>query len=328
MQRLLFSQIQSGQSSTGTELNLQACGSAFFGTPWLRSSLNSSFGDLLNNWPSLEDVRYLHSIRDLAKKSSTGNMGEVVKNVDEYMINCLVQSGTILPGTKILVRALLALWKRAADSDRRWLALSVVQSQVFTTNFRCCCLNQLPRLPDGFVYSLRHIMQNSDEAPDITCVNLATLLAANESSVTCWRPILRQMLEFQGQKLIDYALANMNATEWVQLLSDLGKVFGKEMKDEPISSIAILDPELHRWVSNFEMYMPMISKLESDVRCISAVRCILIGGDRLYGNLELTLEEMLCILTFNMHGKQGYICFLFRFPSRIKGVFTHKCPPL
>ena len=111
------------------------------------------------------------------------------------------------------------------------------------------------------------------------------------------------MLESQGQKLIDYALANLNAYEWVQLLSDLHKVFGKEMKDEPISSVAILNPELNRWVSNLEMYMPIISKLETDVRCVSAVRCILIGGDRPYGHLVLTLEEMLCILTFKMEGK-------------------------
>jgi hypothetical protein len=156
--------------------------------------------------------------------------------------------------------------------------------------------------------------ENYDEAPDVTSVDLANLLAANESSVTCWRPILRQMLESQGQKLIDYALANFNADDWVQLLSDLRKVFGKEIKDEPISSVAILKPELHRWVSNLEMYMPIVSQLETDVRCISAVRCILIGGDKLYGNLELTLEEMLCILTFKMHGKQdtlaSYFCSL------------------
>jgi hypothetical protein len=98
-------------------------------------------------------------------------------------------------------------------------------------------------------------------------------------------------------------LANLNAYEWVQLLSNLRKVFEKEMKDEPISSPAILNPELYRWVSNLEMYMPIISQLETDVRCIPAVRCILIGGDGLYGHLVLTLEEMLCILTFKMNGK-------------------------
>lgn len=254
MQQILRSQIHSGQSSTDTELRLQACGSALLETPWLRSSLDSSLVELFNDWPSVEDIRYLHSIRDLAKMSSTGNMWEVVKNVDEYMINCLVQSGTIPTETKSLVKALLTLWKRAADSDRRWLALSVVQSQVMTSNFRCRFLNQLPQLPDGFVYSLRLIIQNYDEVLDVTCVDLATLLAANKSSATCWRPILRQMLESQGQKLIDYALANLNADDWVQLISDLRKVFGKEMKDEPISSIAILNPELHRWVSNLEMY--------------------------------------------------------------------------
>jgi hypothetical protein len=238
-------------------------------------------------------------------------MWEVVKNVDEYMINCLVQSGTIPTETKSLVKALLTLWKRAADSDRRWLALSVVQSQVMTSNFRCRCLNQLPQLPDGFVYSLRLIIQNYDEVPDVTCVDLATLLAANKSSATCWRPILRQMLESQGQKLIDYALANLNADDWVQLISDLRKVFGKEMKDEPISSIAILNPELHRWVSNLEMYIPIITQLATDVRCISALRCILVGGDKLYGSLEPTLEEMLCILTFKMHGKQDTLASYF-----------------
>ena len=115
MQQILLSQIQSGQSSTDTELSLQACGSAFLRDPWLRSSLDSSLVKLFNDWPSLEDVGYLHSIRNLAKTSSTGKMWEVVKNVNEYMINCLVQSGTILTGTKILVKALLTLWKRAAD---------------------------------------------------------------------------------------------------------------------------------------------------------------------------------------------------------------------
>lgn len=289
-------------------MRLQACGSGLLETPWLWPSLEDSLVGQFKEWPSPEDLGYLQSIRDLARTSSTGNMLEVVKKVNDYIVDCLVMRGTIDPGSRILVKALIKLWKQADDSNRRLLALSVVQGRVITTNFRCRCLDQLPKLEDGFVYNLLAIIQNHDEAPDPACVDLITLLVTTEASVlTCWRPVLKRMLRNQGQKLIDYALANLKAHEWVQLLSDLDKIFGEEAGWGPTSSAPILNPQLRQWASTLDMYLPVISQLEEDDRCRSTVQCILAGGDGPFGHLEETLGSILLLM---MEGEE----YFFHFP--------------
>ncbi|KAE9370616.1 hypothetical protein N431DRAFT_38267 [Stipitochalara longipes BDJ] len=298
MQKILLSQIRSGQPSSDTEARLQACGSGLLETPWLWPSLDSSLVDLFKDWPTPEDIGCLQSIRDLARMSFTGNMLEVVKKVNDYLVNCLVKRGTINTGTRILMKALIKLWKQALDSDRRLLALSVVQGRVITTNFRCRCLDQLPQLEDGFVFSLRTIIQNHDDAPDPACVDLTTLLVTTEASVlTCWRPVLNRMLQNQGQKLIDYALANLKAREWVQFLLDIRKIFGEDVKWDPNASAPILNPRLHQWAASLDMmYMNVINELEADAQCGSTVQCILVGGDGPYGHLEETLERALLLM--------------------------------
>ena len=303
LQRRLLSQLRSGQPSSDTETRLQACGDGLRNTPWLWPSLDDALVDLFKDWPLPEDAVSLQSIRDFAKTSSTGNMLDVVKKVDDYLVNCLAKRGTINTGTRILVKALIKLWTQALDSDRRLLALSVVQGRVITTNFRCRCLDQLPLLPDGFVHSLRNIIQNHDEAPEPACVDLATLLTTELSVVTCWRPVLNRMLKNQGEKLIDYALSNLKANEWLQFLLDLRQIFGEEVNWDATTSAPILKPQLHRWANNLDGYLPVISQLEDDARCGPTVQCILAGGDGLHGLLEDTLERVL-LLMLNMEGKQ------------------------
>ncbi len=310
MQTLLFSQIQSGQSSNDTETNLQACGSGLLEASWLRPSLDNSVLELFNDWPTREDVGSLHSIRDLAKTTDTGTVSEVVKKVDDYFLDCLFKRGTIHTGTRALVKALITLWQRAPDSDRRLLALLVVQGRAISTNFRSRCLAQLPQLPDGFVHSLRMIIQNYDQAPAVACVDLTSLLAATTLPVTCWRPVLNRMIGIQGKNLIDYALANLKAFEWLQFLRDLHILFGEEMDWNPTTSAAIMNPKLHRWAQSLDMYLPIISQLEMEIQSKSTVRCILSAGDGLHGHLQETLEQILCNLTFNMESKQCLFLYL------------------
>jgi len=134
MLKLLLSQIQSGRPSTDAETKLQACGWGLLETTWLWPSLDHALLELFKDWPSVADMKYLHSIRDLTRLATAGDMSEVSRKVDGYVVDCLVRRGTINTDTRILVKALMTLWQRAPDSDRRLLALSVVQGRVISTN--------------------------------------------------------------------------------------------------------------------------------------------------------------------------------------------------
>jgi hypothetical protein len=317
LQSRLLSLIRSDQPSSDTETQLQACGDGLRTTPWLWPSLNASLVELFKDWPLAEDIVCLQSIRELAGMSSSGNMLDVVKKVNDYLVNCLGKRGAINTGTRVLVKALIKLWKQALDSNRRLLALSVVQGRVITTNFRCRCLDQLPLLSDGFVHSLRIIIQNHDDAPNPACVDLTTLIVTAEPSVvTCWRPVLNRMLKNQGEKLIDYALANLKASEWVQFLLDLRQIFGEDVNWDPSTSAPILNPQLYRWANVLGMYLPAVSKLEDNGRCGSAVQCILAGGDGLHGLLEDTLERVL-LLMLNLEGTHYFSLFSCRLMSKL-----------
>jgi hypothetical protein len=312
MQKLLLSQIQSGRSSTDIETKLQACGSGLLETTWLWPFLGSSLLELFKEWPSRADLEYLHSIRDLTAVPAAGDMSEVSKKVDGYFVDCLVKRGTINTGTSILVKALMTLWQRAHDSDRRLLALSVVQGRVISTSFRCRCLAQLPQLPDGFIHNLRVIIYHYDQAPAVACVDLTSLLAATRLPVTCWRPALSRMIESQGEKLLDYALANLKAEEFLQFLENIRSLFGEKMQWDPATLPAIMNPKLHRWAEILDMYIPIISQLETEIQSRTPVQCILSGGYDPHGILEENLERILVLLTFNVECKQfSFTCLLY-----------------
>jgi hypothetical protein len=125
------------------------------------------------------------------------------------------------------------------------------------------------------------------------------------------------MIVNQGEKLNDYALANLKAFEWLQFLRDLRLLFGEEMKWNPNTSAAIMNPRLHRWAKSLDMYLPVISELEAEIQNRSTVQCILSGGNGPHGHLEVTLEQMLCIFTFNVESKQ---LIFYPLNSKIRGL--------
>lgn len=53
------------------------------------------------------------------------------------------------------------------------------------------------------------------------------------------------MIESQGQELLDYALANLKAEEFLQFLGDIRALFGEEMRWDPATSTAVMNPTLH-----------------------------------------------------------------------------------
>ena len=224
MQKSLLAQFRTDQASNTTETNLQACGSVLFGISWLRAYLDTPMRVLLQNWPSAEEVAHLHSIRDLARTVASGTTSEVAKHIGEYFVETLVERGTMNPDARVLVKTLLNLWQRAPDLNHRLLALSVVQGHLVPAKFRYTCLAQLPELSDGVVINLHSILNDYDQGPAVACLDLTSLLASATEPTTCWKLVLTYMVETQGQTLMDYALTNLKAYEWMHFLGALQSV--------------------------------------------------------------------------------------------------------
>jgi len=74
------------------------------------------------------------------------------------------------------------------------------------------------------------------------------------------------MIESQGQELLDYALANLKAEEFLQFLGDIRALFGEEMRWDPATSTAVMNPTLHHWAKTLDMYLPIISQLETEIQ--------------------------------------------------------------
>ena len=299
-QAMLRAQLQAGRPWDGTEMKLQAFGKGLQDALWLRPLFDAPLRALIDTWPTLGDIKDLHSLRIDAQKGTVTS--SLTRKIDQYCMGCLIMRSAIDVPTKRLVEALICLWKQARDPDRRVVALLIAEGSGKNSSFRCRCLMQLLDLPDGFVHSLRRILQNGTKDADIACVDLARLLASAPlaDAIACWGPVLRRMIDQRRETLVDYTLTHLTAMAWFQWLEDLSFIYGDMMAWHPDSSPPILRPSLHAWAQRLATYIPTITRLESVLGSGPVTRGLMTGCE---GPLAERLIRILDILQEHNEGR-------------------------
>lgn len=301
MQSKLQEQFTSGRPWCGLEQKFQAFGSGLQEAFWLRPLLDIPFQILLNNWPKSEEIQVLQDLRISAQSATRGIASSLTKKIDLYCTDRLIKHGVLDKPTQQLIEALASLWMQGPDDDLCSVALIVAQGG-FGTKFRCRCLALLPKLPPGFIYSVRLIIQGWDDGDgDAACVDLARLLASTPTSegTEYWRHVLYRMLIKRDTQLVEHAVTKLKAVDWIQFLADIHTTCGDRVDGDGRPVPAAMDAKLQVWVEYLSIHSTVVSHLEEDLHS-RIPRCILTGGDE---PLKTSLEHVLDLLTMYYGGQ-------------------------
>jgi hypothetical protein len=303
LQNELSEQLGANVLWSDMEMKLHAFGERLQRVLWLRPFFSSHSQTLINSWPTQQDIEDLRTLRIAVLRTAPEDVSSLTKIIDAYYLHCLTMTDSISLGTRRVVKALVCLWQQTPDPDRRAVALLVAQGSGRDTDTACYRLALLPNLPDDFVHRFRLIMQGHFQDEDITCVDLAHLLASTPSAeaVTCWRPMLYQMVRQRGSALLDYTLARLRVKAWLQWLADLDSIFHSILPQNPVSLPTILRPTLHEWVQRLTTYyLPIIESLEKALGSGPVVQCFLVGCE---GPLPERLVQILDLLNEYSEGR-------------------------
>jgi hypothetical protein len=289
---------------TGADMKLQSF-ERILRIDWLFPMINyHGLEDLLQNWPTAEDLLSLQSMRLAAGTSPLSLRVPLLEIINGYYLDSLITRNTLSDELRSIVQSLISLWMQTPDWTRRVLGLFVAEGQGLIKVNKQQIIAQIPNLKTALVGRFQSIIASYQEVEpgDVACIDMAGLLAnlQNPDIVNCWRPTLRQMTEDRGAKLVEYALANLTVEEWVRWLRNLGIALGGQpFFDEPRSSdcSSALNEDLHYWAQRLAVHLPVIKVLENDITLGSARRCIMFGGDQ---RLQETLDKILEILSFDV----------------------------
>jgi hypothetical protein len=297
IQTSLQTQLESGNTLDDTEIKLQGFGSGLLLSPWILPLLDQNFRTLLTDWPTKDDIVSLHKLRISAQAHLTPLRDPLIKNINDFCMDCLIKRGTIDKPAKRLIEALISVWDEPPSADLHSVALFVAQGPGFENKLRCRCLSLLSTLPAPFLSKLRLIMQIWEKDPDTACVDLAQLLApippSAADAAAYWRLVLYSMIDSRGHKLVANQLSHMRPEQWIKFLSDLRAACGHiEPRDPPP---AIMEPALQAWGQRIEKHSATLTGLDKDlVRLGPVMQCLLMGAE---GDLADHLDNILKYFT-------------------------------
>jgi hypothetical protein len=279
--------------------------------PWRDSAVKLiDFGNLVQQAPWLRvlfdvDLRTsLHSscsaraavcnLADLRDSVEHADMSWLVNEIDEFCGDRLVRLRNTGPNR--LLGALSSCWQGISDDGRRNLSLSVVSSFAKTDVLvSCSCLAQIPALTNQTVRIFNNILQkNARGDAAMACVDFARHLASETSAeiVTCWRPLLRSMIEQQKGTLVEKTLLHLSAEPWIHWITCLGSIYSDVLQN-PFTAPAIPQLSLHLWVQRLcHEHLPTIKWIESMFGPGPALHSILVGG----GDNETLATQLVQIL--------------------------------
>jgi hypothetical protein len=249
-------------------------------------------------WPKRTVVCNLADLRDFVEHA---DMTWLVTEIDEFCGDQLVHWHDTRPNH--LLEALLSCWQRISDDNHRSLALSVVRSSAHTDILiTCSCLAQIPTLTDQTVRLFDNILQeNARGDAAMACVHFARHLASESSTeiVTCWRSLLRSMIEKQKDTLVEKTLLHLSAEAWIHWITCLGSIYSDVLRN-PFTAPAIPQLSLHLWVQGLcYEYLPTIKWIESAFGSGPALHYILVGGG---GNETLATQLVQILEAFSKKG--------------------------
>ena len=277
----LCERMEAGKPWDGNQIDLLAFGKELQGAPWLIPLLDPSLRTYIQsiiNGPPMEVINLLESIRISAQSVTPSNGDSLISQIDAYCKAWLIPHCKIDASSRLLVQSLVRLWDQYPDSKRRNLALRIAQYPNTDVPLRCMRLTQMVTLDDDFVTTLLAILQDCKETSVRLIVKFVAILASETRAevVKCWRMLLYREIQKHGDQLVDQALANLTARDWLSWLH-LIKTILSDMVDwfSPI----LLSPDLHGWAALLLDYLPTLERLEQSLGHPPALKCLLTGPD-------------------------------------------------
>jgi hypothetical protein len=298
---LISISMQEMQATLGMQLEnpdkvreLHTFGISVQAAQWLYPLLAPSLGSLISNWTSAEKMRAMQTLQLDVLRLPCKELLAVRRMFNAYYTECLIERGTIDLNTKTLVEALIELWHRNPNDDRKRIALVVASVRETGSALRCECLRRLLMAPDEFIHDLHQTLQSYTKGPDDACIKVVQLLAATEhDEIACWRSIIYSLIKERESTLLEYALSHLDVHNWFHWLLDIQTVFtGMTIEDVQTSS-SVFQPALYEWAHRTGPYWPTIGRLERYVGLGPARQCLLVGFESQYPKSLMEILKLL-----------------------------------
>jgi hypothetical protein len=218
---------------------------------------------------------------------------ELKDAIELFCIDRIMERQNVSHASQRTVDAILEVWNGTKSPERRHLAILASKTAGMDFVLRCRCFNQVLTLPDETVKEFIGIIGGAASSGEQSCIKFSRLLAKYEDVdvVSCWKGILYKMINKESATIIDYTLDLFKGSEWLQWMLDLKAIFIEVTSNPKASPPRILQLDIHLWIEQIAEFVPTISRLEEHLgECVSAVQCILKGGD------NLCVENLLHIL--------------------------------
>ncbi|KAJ4985960.1 ubiquitin conjugating polymerase [Stagonosporopsis vannaccii] len=169
--------------------------------------------------------------------------------------------------------------------NRRSLVILVAEFTDNDADLRIRCLNAIAstdqQLGSGLsVQDLLTILRGMESNPAMSVIKFIQLVARCpvvrdwKADIICWRDLIHHLLMQEGRsgvcegmKLLDYALSNMNSSEWLSFLADAQLVFmsGPSLSLEEEVVPPILRSDLHRYWAELTPFTKTLTRLETAI---------------------------------------------------------------
>jgi hypothetical protein len=277
---------------------LYGFGKALESSSWAMAAFEPAISSLLVQWPFMGQIQNCYTIRMQAQSLSPHPATGVTHDVGSYVLERLVQPGTMKSSNFQMMQSLLSFWRKKSDEDRHTVAIHIAQRVSLICDIRCRCIDQLHLLDLALVKDLRLFLEGQFSTPAESCIVLAQSLVSSEESevLDCWWPLLLDSMEEQGETLLQYALQNLGVDAWLQFMDNIDTVFTSRVDLDSDIRSPFLQPSLRRWALRLSQDLGAIKRLEKTkaMAFSPAMQCILRGGS---SELESDLEIIISYLS-------------------------------
>lgn len=212
----------------------------------LHQMIDDSTLDFLKDLPTLEDSDALLDLRIDAHRFSNGQI--TFPGLDQYCEARFTRQGTIDKDSRVIAEALLPIWRRPAHAQRKLFALALMSLNKLPLLIRCQCVEQVHKMDENYVRKVHAVIQAASRGAYMACPELLTIISSKgfqrKHEQTCWKELLRWMVEQQGHNLIQGTLDNMTMMTWIYWLEQIQGLLGESLDQPPPP---ILSPSLHQW---------------------------------------------------------------------------------
>jgi hypothetical protein len=296
---------------------LHTFGATLLKAEWLMDSLDTELRSTILQWPSLLEILECHAIHTFSFSQNGITPAIFTTKLAGYMIERLVQPGTLNASEIRAVETVMVFWRKHPDQDRRMLGLTLAEQGLEHDLDYQCMIEQLPSTEGFLITTLLKILRAESINPEDGCIALAQSLTSTHhgDTINCFRSILLAMMESQGDSLMNYALQNLGVVAFMQWMENLEVIFDDNFTQDTTTKTQFLTQDFLNWTRRLWQDLDTLKNLEAtkSTRFGPAMQCLIRGGSqelqhdliRILQFLSSTFDESrrkaLCLVTSQLH---------------------------